>query len=145
MHPLLITNLWNHTTPFIRYQNGDSVLLGDGCPCGQQFPLIKSINGRTMDILKLDNGKMIAGPALTLIFRDMDIIGWQVIQRSPQRLEVRVCTRDDFKEEYAAHIKRVMGFHIGEDIKLEINPVAELEHATSGKLKPIWVEFDGKE
>jgi putative adenylate-forming enzyme len=51
---LLITNLYNRTQPLIRYELNDLVTVSpDPCPCGRPFPLLKSIEGRSDDVLEL--------------------------------------------------------------------------------------------
>lgn len=51
---LLITNLFNRTQPLIRYELNDLVTLStDPCPCGRPFPLLKSIEGRSDDVLEM--------------------------------------------------------------------------------------------
>src|SRR5215469_2621280 len=79
---LLITNLWNRSTPFIRYENGDKIsLLESGCECGAKFPVIRSVEGRTADILNFENGQCFVCPPH--LFGDMHIDGWQVVQTGP--------------------------------------------------------------
>src|SRR6187401_533984 len=95
---LIITNLWNRSSPFIRYENGDLVALGGKpCPCGAPFPLISSVQGRTADILTFANGRSLSGPALTLIFGGMKIDGWQIVQTGLASLEVRICNSGELK------------------------------------------------
>ena len=51
---LLITNLYNRTQPLIRYELNDLVTVSpDPCPCGRPFPLLKSIEGRSDDVLEM--------------------------------------------------------------------------------------------
>lgn len=51
---LLVTNLFNRTQPLIRYELNDLVTVSpDPCPCGRPFPLLKSIEGRSDDVLEL--------------------------------------------------------------------------------------------
>lgn len=51
---LLITNLFNRTQPLIRYELNDLVTVSpDPCPCGRPFPLLKSVEGRSDDVLEL--------------------------------------------------------------------------------------------
>jgi phenylacetate-CoA ligase len=60
--PIAITNLWNRSMPFIRYENGDQIALAqDQCTCGRVYPLISSVYGRTGDLLKFDNGRSLGG------------------------------------------------------------------------------------
>jgi putative adenylate-forming enzyme len=51
---LLLTNLFNRTQPLIRYELNDLVTVSpDLCPCGRPFPLLKSIEGRSDDVLEV--------------------------------------------------------------------------------------------
>lgn len=51
---LLITNLFMKTQPVIRYEITDLVELdGEPCPCGQPFRTVRSVAGRSDDILRL--------------------------------------------------------------------------------------------
>jgi len=137
---LLITNLWNRSTPFIRYENGDIISLREQpCPCGCAFPLINSIQGRTADILTFANGRSLAGPALTLIFGAMEIDGWQIVQTSPSQLEVRISSQSDIKPEYKDHINTVLKRYL-DDVKIIIKRVDKLKTTKGGKWKPIWTE-----
>ncbi len=51
---LLITNLFNRTQPLIRYELNDLLTLSpDPCPCGRPFRLLKSVEGRSDDVLEM--------------------------------------------------------------------------------------------
>lgn len=51
---LLITNLYNRTQPLIRYELTDLVTASpDLCPCGRPFRLLKSVEGRSDDVLDM--------------------------------------------------------------------------------------------
>lgn len=141
MGRLIITNLWNRSTPFIRYENGDLVRLARSpCPCGCPFPIISSIEGRTADILTFGNGRALAGPALTLIFGEMEIDGWQVVQTGSNRLEVRISCSHELKPEYATHAVTVLRRHLGDDVEIVVKRVSEMDNTKGGKRKPIWRE-----
>ena len=143
---LLITNLWNKSTPFIRYENGDIVAVDNGklCLCGSAFPLISSIQGRTADILTFSNGRSIAGPALTLIFREMKIDDWQVVQTDLNQLEVRIRCSSGLKPEYSDHIQGILRHYLTDEVRIVIRQVEKLEKTKGGKLKPIWSEVAKK-
>lgn len=139
---LLITNLWNRSTPFIRYENGDSIELGSSpCPCGSQFPLIARVEGRTADILTFPNGRSLSGPALTLIFGDMAIDGWQVVRTGASTLEVRILSSGEIPENYQTRILRVLSHHLGSGVDVLIKRVDQLTVTQGGKLRPVWSEF----
>lgn len=138
---LLITNLWNRSTPFIRYEIGDLVSLESNlCACGAPFPLISSIRGRTADILTFANGRSLSGPALTLIFGGMDIDGWQVVQTGPNRLEVRMCAMSELRPDDVKHVETILGRYLSGEVELLIKRVDKLQTTKAGKWKPIWRE-----
>ena len=138
---LLLTNLWNRSMPFIRYENGDIVSFAQApCPCGAPYPLIRSVEGRTADILSFSNGRSLSGPALTLIFRNMDIDGWQVVLRGPDTLEVRVLAHKGWKEEQTAYVRQVFATHAGKEVVVDVIRVETLETSPGGKLKPVWIK-----
>ncbi len=66
---LLITNLYNRAQPLIRYELTDLVTVSpDLCPCRRPFRLLKSVEGRSDDVLEMparDGGKVKVHP-LTL-------------------------------------------------------------------------------
>lgn len=50
---LLMTNLYNHTQPLIRYEMTDMLTVSsDYCPCGRPFRILKRLDGRTDEILR---------------------------------------------------------------------------------------------
>ncbi len=140
---LLITNLWNKSTPFIRYENGDVIgLRGDPCSCGCAFPVISSVEGRTTDIITFPNGRSLSGPALTLIFRDMEIEGWQVVQTKPALLEVRVSSKSELEPRNAEQIMNVLRRYVPEDVQISVKRAERLATTKGGKLKPVWSEVE---
>jgi len=96
---LLITSLVNRTQPLIRLELADAVTLDPGpCPCGRTLRRIRSIAGRSDDMLELP------GPGAATIFlhplqfavvaRDRDVVEFQVVQEGP-RLRVLVVARGE--------------------------------------------------
>lgn len=56
---ILVTNLYNHVQPIIRYEIGDVVTMNPTpCACGSPFPLIRSVAGRTKERfwVRVDDG-----------------------------------------------------------------------------------------
>jgi phenylacetate-CoA ligase len=103
--------------------------------------MLASIQGRTAELLVFANGRSITGPALTLVFRQMAIRGWQVVQTSPRDVEVRIRSERELSEIDAQYILKVFAEHAGSDVTVTIKRVDELQKTKEGKLKPIWVDF----
>ncbi|MHB1131031.1 MAG: phenylacetate--CoA ligase family protein [Chloroflexota bacterium] len=82
---LLVTVLFNHTQPLIRYELSDSVRLAvEPCPCGRPFAVVDSIQGRVQDVIHLPAS---AGNAVTIqpgvfhaLLDTVPASGWQVVQ-----------------------------------------------------------------
>ena len=141
--PLLVTNLWNRSTPFIRYENGDRVILAASrCPCGSMFPLIESVEGRTADLLQFANGQTFVCPPH--LFGNMEIDGWQVVQTSPSKVEVRLAKAGGVDPNYQIRVVEIMRHHLDRAIEIEVKHVQQLSVTQGGKLKPVWSEVNLK-
>ncbi len=102
--------------------------------------MISTIEGRTADLLTFSNGRSIAGPALTLIFGEMEIQGWQIVKTQHNVLEVRISSSQEIPDSYKSHIFRVLGEHLGPRVEVRIKRVDKLTVTRAGKLKPVWSE-----
>jgi len=139
---LVITNLWNRSMPFIRYENGDLVSLGqEPCRCGRIYPLIRNVIGRSGDILRFSNGRTLGAPGLTLIFKELPIEGWQVVQTGQDKLEVRIKAKQNLQIDLEAYIRKIICHHLESDIDISIIYVTQLAVTKHGKLKPVFVEM----
>jgi phenylacetate-coenzyme A ligase PaaK-like adenylate-forming protein len=64
--PFIVTGLWNHTMPFIRYRNEDCGELLDGtCDCSNHFPEMQMRISRVSDNFTLPGGKVVHGEFFT--------------------------------------------------------------------------------
>lgn len=89
---VLLTNLANHVQPVIRYDLGDRVTFVPGrCTCGSILPVIQ-VEGRCDDALHLgDDGVTVTPLALTTVLEDAGLFEFQLVQKGPRALELRVC------------------------------------------------------
>jgi phenylacetate-CoA ligase len=130
--------------PFIRYENGDLVALHpDSCSCGFGFPLIGKVCGRTADILQFRNGRSLTGPGATLIFKEMEIQAWQVVQTGASQMEVRLMAKSHLTEAEERYICDVLRHHLTEEVFVQIRYVDRLVTTAGGKLKPVFIESNG--
>jgi phenylacetate-CoA ligase len=135
-----ITNLWNRSMPFVRYENGDLIALSEAnCPCGRVYPLIRLVDGRTGDILRFANGRSLGPPGLTLIFKGFPIDAWQVVQTGPSALEIRIKAKDKLSVEKEDYIARVIRQHLDLHVAISIRYIDQLATTSRGKLRPVFV------
>ena len=102
-HKVLVTNLFNRTLPFIRYEMSDLVTIADGpCACGRPHLRLASIQGRREDVLSLParNGEQVSVHALLLGETLLLIPEVRQYQLSPQPggLLVRVVLREGMQK-----------------------------------------------
>jgi phenylacetate-CoA ligase len=141
-----ITNLWNRSMPFVRYENGDLIALGQSkCSCGRVYPLIRCVDGRTGDVLRFPNGATLGPPGLTLIFKEFPIDAWQVVQMGPSALEIRIKSKQRLAAEKEEYIGKVIRQHLDLDVAIKIHYPAQLATTSRGKLRPVFVATPVKE
>lgn len=143
-HTVLVTNLANRLMPFIRYDQGDSVLVRpDQCPCGSAFPALRVL-GRTDDMLELPaaggKGSVTLPPLgiVTVIEEAPGVYRVQVVQQSPSTLEIRLELASGASSEavWAEVAARVRGYFdengIG-DVATVCSSEPPMRHPKSGK------------
>ena len=136
--PLLITDLRDSGTVFLRYFIGDAGTLSPShCACGRSLPLLASVQGRTLDTLKLTVGRKVSGLFFHHTLKDIpEIISYQVKQLSMQAVEVRAILSQELSARsqalFDSEMKKVFG-----DTPVTLRRVEELETSRSGKVKVI--------
>jgi len=135
---ILVSNLRNYAMPFIRYEIGDLGRLCDEvCSCGRGLPLMSSIEGRTTDIIVTQDGNFISTPVLTLIFKDLPVKQYQVIQEKREKITVKIVRGSGYSEKDTRYIMRGMRKFIGGAIQIHVEFVGSVPLTNSGKRKPI--------
>lgn len=133
---ILATDLYNYAMPFIRYAVGDrGTLSEDQCLCGRGLPLMKSLEGRTTDLIVFSNGVTLSGPALTLVFKDCNIKQYQVIQEDKDKLVIKVIKAEGYSDRDTEHFLSIIRAHAGEGIDVETQFVDEIPATKAGKHK----------
>lgn len=87
---ILLTDLDNELSPFIRYEVGDvGVLTREPCPCGRQLTVLQAIEGRTQDALVNEAGDRLSTVFISGRFKGMKALNCiQLVQRSPREVEL---------------------------------------------------------
>lgn len=90
--PLVLTSLWNHAMPFIRYRNEDCAdLLDERCGCGNNFPVMSLQVARVSDNFVLPDGRVVHGEFFThLMYGSEGIRTFQFHQTAPDKIVIWV-------------------------------------------------------
>ncbi|MCK4774223.1 MAG: hypothetical protein KAT30_05540, partial [Candidatus Krumholzibacteria bacterium] len=137
---IVVTDLRNLATPFIRYEIGDfGTMANDGpkgaCSCGLPFPLLKSVDGRLQDVIYTHDGGKITGLYVTYVMRQFDWIeGYQVVQDDCESILVRLLTQRDLTPESTAEVTGKLRDKLGAEMRIEYERVDELIRKASGKV-----------
>ena len=140
---LLVTNLFNHAQPLIRFEVGDVMsFAADPCACGRTLTRVKSIDGRTDDVLELpgQNGRRV--PIVPLQFgvvtADPAVREFQVVG-GDERVLLRLVLRDDADADAAADrlrskVRDRLTAAGVDSPAVEVELLDELERSPAGKL-----------
>jgi putative adenylate-forming enzyme len=137
---LLVTVLFNHTQPLIRYELNDSVRLVDKpCPCGRPFRQVESVQGRVEDTLMMPAARGGQVAIRPLVFnRIMDLLpvsGWQVIQEADDGLTVLLSGARDGVSEAAVMtaLSRALAENGASVPRLDVKRVPAIPKTAAGK------------
>lgn len=144
---VLITNLSNYIQPFIRYELTDRIILhNEKCRCGKNSCWLE-IEGRTDDILAFKNNTFIAPMSFYKILEEVkEIIRFQLIQKSYERLELRIVA-DDKNYAFEKAEKELQKFLNSKniyDVKICLSNELPQANKVSGKYNHIYKDFDNK-
>ncbi|GAC1589905.1 MAG: phenylacetate--CoA ligase family protein [Acidimicrobiales bacterium] len=136
-HHLLVTNLYNHTLPLIRYEVSDEVtLVRDLCPCGCAMRRIEDPQGRLDDVFEYTGG-VVVHPHLfrSVLARHGGIIEYQVRQTvRGAHVDVVVDQRTDLVD-LNGEIESALRAVGIDDPRVTSQAIAAVARQPSGKLK----------
>jgi phenylacetate-CoA ligase len=143
---IICTDLYNYAMPFIRYAVGDvGVLENKVCSCGRGLPLMKSIEGRSLDFIFLPNGKKIRGLDFVDVFYQYNIkddpnelatiIRFQIVQNTLDELIIRIVQEASPTEDEIKYIKSKIGDILAYPLNIKVEFTNALEDSISGKRK----------
>lgn len=142
---LIVSNLTNRANPVINYHLGDIVTSSakQRCSCGRTLPLlVEEIDGRLDDLIVRNGGTRVH--ALTILPGLQAVEGVrqvQVVQQEIDTFRLRVVWDRRAEERPAELVQRISAV-LGEDIRVEVEPVEMLAQEASGKVKTVLCELE---
>lgn len=133
---IVATPLQEFAMPLIRYDIGDHAEVGPPCPCGRGLPVITRILGRNQQVLKLPDGRSAwtlhsAGPLDELLA--LGVTQYQVVQKSLERLELRVVVDHSLSAEEEAALRGWVAKNYAEGFEVAIRYLDEIPRTEEGK------------
>jgi len=135
---LVATGLLNDAMPLIRYRIGDRGTLAEvspSCTCGRTLPQLKSLEGRTDDVLFTPDGRRVG--RLDTVFKvDFPIREAQIVQDRLDSVRVRVVPAAGYDAAAGATIERALRDRMG-DVNVKVETVSSIERTRSGKFRAV--------
>jgi phenylacetate-CoA ligase len=143
---LIITDLWNRATPFIRYQTGDIARIVEGeCSCGRALKRVATIEGRLTDMVVLPGGRKITGIVMAsrLATDSSEIIERQVVQKDLRDFHIRYVKGPKFKVSSLDSLKENFCKLVDSEVSIIFEEVSEIPRERSGKIRFVKCEIAG--
>ena len=137
-YEIIGTNLYNFAMPLLRYRTCDIVTLTDEkkCPCGREFPLVKSIRGRTDDMLMTPEGNYLGSASMMAAVEILNNIKEiQIIQNKIDEIIVKVVKLENFNQYDLNLLRDRLKKRLGNKILIQVVFVNQIERTRAGKFR----------
>lgn len=136
---VVVTDLNNYAMPLIRYRMGDRAVAGGSCSCGRPFPTLERVAGRIHDVVYTPGGRRWHGEKIDYLMSSIHqelfaFRRYQVVQKEPDLLEVRLVAEVPIPEEVATRIAHYVRDRL-DGMRTEVHRVEQIDRGASGKLR----------
>lgn len=130
---LYCSNLIDFAFPMLRYEVGDAVVIDNTENTHYNGQIVKKIEGRTGDIIRLKNGHTITNPGFTIVFKQFNVKAYRIKQLSENSLVVTLVVLPNFKKEEESKIIDTIKKYAGDDCEILIEYIDQFEPLENGK------------
>lgn len=133
---VVVTDLFNHAMPLIRYDTGDLALQKEECNCSWKTRSVKSILGRVMDCIYDTEGRAISPVTVTNYMWPFDkLLQYQFVQEDRRKYTLRLNGAKGFysDSEFISLFRELLG----QDADICIEHIGEIPVLASGKRKHV--------
>ena len=132
---VIVTNLCNYSMPMIRYEIGDTAVLGPKkCKCGNPLPTLAKITGRITDNFIKEDNTIIYGEYFThLFFMKSWVKRFQVIQEDYKRIRIVLELSSEIIEAEKNDIEEKIKLVLGKDCYIKWEIIDQITYSRSGK------------
>lgn len=137
---IILTALNNFSMPYLRYEIGDVGVLSDKkCSCGQQFPVLDSIRGRSDDFVAMPSGRLV--DPQTVVFQ-IEVIPevkeFRILQHEDHNITVSIIPKENTEFESIKN-KVALKLHniFDRAVNVEVKQVVVLERGFTGKHRSV--------
>ncbi len=139
---VVLTELYSADAPLVRYRLGDVVVPDEArpCPCGRGLPTLARIDGRTSEMIRLGDGRLVHSEVFAYLAdafstRHPGIRNFRVRQAQADDFRLELVAAETLGAEALAAIAALARGVLGAGVRLEVRQVPRLERDSSGKLR----------
>ncbi|MDB4453350.1 hypothetical protein N9123_00315 [Pseudomonadales bacterium] len=133
---LLVTDLDCYGMPLLRYQIGDSGELAS--QNGNDYPVLRSLSGRSLDVVRAPNGVILGGTYWTMLMRNKPgIEQFQIIQDDINKVMISYKKGGDFNSDLLSYVSQQLHEKTASTLTIEFEEVAGFEATNNGKFRLI--------
>jgi phenylacetate-CoA ligase len=137
---VVATALHSYTMPFVRYRTGDLAIRGPSvCGCGAPFSALRAIQGRSVDYLRLPEGRRVHPYAITVHLAEREA-AWvsqhQIVQADPLHVQLKIKPARKPKFEELERLRSLGAAILGPEVKFDLALVEHFPRHPSGKFQP---------
>ncbi len=136
---IVVTDLYNHAFPIIRYDTGDNGILLPPDENSHGFPVLGKLYGRRLDICRTTSGDCFSPMTIGRILKHYDgIKQWQFIQNGERQYTLKVILKEGVKlNEYLSTVIQDLKYKLGENADIKLEQVEGIPTLSSGKRKAV--------
>jgi phenylacetate-CoA ligase len=136
---VVVTPLTCLSNPLFRYRLGDlAARRRHDCPCGRGLALLGPIAGRSTEIVRTPDGRVLNTALLGSCFsKQLEIRRWQAHQTAPDALRILLVVSPEWTEQGREAALATMRHNLGQAIRYELVVVDDIPLAPNGKFQTI--------
>jgi len=140
---IVVTDLYSHEAPFIRYATGDiGVLSARRCTCGRALPLLERIEGRSNDSVVARDGRVINSLALIYPLREVEgIVQFRIRQKQLDCFHVQIVRDENFRLQGEDRIRDGWSQLLRSPVQVTFEYLPSLPAEQSGKFRHVISEL----
>ncbi|MCI0503242.1 AMP-binding protein [Candidatus Micrarchaeota archaeon] len=141
---IIITSLWRHSMPFIRYWTGDTASLGEKCGCGRGGQVLENLEGRCNDYITLPSGRLVPGITLIRCLKAIpSVLQFQIIQQKDLHVDVVIVPSGAMGDADYVQIADGMNAVLQEQLQISIKTADRIRPGAGGKHRYILSKCPG--
>jgi len=134
--PILVTRLHTKGMPLLRYRIGDMAIFPTGWQPQGHVQWLDGIAGRTLALIHLPDGQFVHGSEFPHLFKDLDVILYQVSQAENGNVMVSIVPGRGFDPRQREYCESIIRANL-EGLAVDFQYVKVIDRTWQNKLSPV--------